>query len=119
MSQITGRALIKINGNLQKSRPGATIRLGGFSRATQNGDDSVHGYSEAIVSPRIEATFSHDKNTNMTELDNLTDASIIFETDSGKTYIMSEAWRSDDPGTLSTQDGSIPYVFEGLRCEEM
>lgn len=119
MSQITGRALIKLDGRLQKSRPGATIRLGGFSRTTQNGDDSVHGYSEAVVSPRIECTFSHDRNTNMTELDNFKDGSILFETDSGKTYIVSEAWRSDDPATLSTQDGSIPYVFEGLRSEEL
>lgn len=108
-----------MDGNQLKSRPGATLRIGGLSRNSVLGDDEVHGYTEAVVAPRIECTISHNEDTSLVELDNVKDASITFECDNGKTYIMSPAWRADDPSTLNSQEGSVPYVFEGVRCEEM
>lgn len=117
MSQITGRAFIRVNGSQLKSRPGATINVGGFNNETVNGDDGVHGFKQAVTQPSVGCTISHDENTSMTDLAKITDASITFETDTGKTLIMSPAWITQPP-ELNSQDGSVSLNFEGVRVEE-
>lgn len=118
MSQITGRAFISINGARLKSRPGATLNLGGFNRETQNGDDSVHGYKEAVMQPSVSCTISHDKDVSLKELADAKDVSVTLETDTGRTYIMSPSWLTAPP-ELNTQEGSIQLNYEGMSAEEV
>ncbi|WP_297813742.1 phage tail tube protein [uncultured Methylophaga sp.] len=118
MSQITGRAFISINGSRLKSRPGATLNIGGFNRETQTGDDGVHGYKEAVMQPSVSCTISHDKDVSLKELADATDVSITFETDTGRTYIMSPSWLTAPP-ELNSQEGTIPLTYEGMNAEEV
>jgi len=118
MSQITGRAFIRVNGSQLKSRPGATLKLGGFNRNVVNGDDGPHGYTEEVVNPEISCTISHDKNTSLTELAKSTNDSVTFETDSGKTYIMSGSFLTAPP-ELNGQDGGVGLTYAGLSIEEL
>lgn len=118
MSQITGRAFISINGSRLKSRPGATLNLGGFNRESQLGDDGVHGYKEAVAAPSVSLTISHDKDVSLKDLADATDVSITFETDTGRTYIMSPSWLTAPP-ELNSQEGTIPLTYEGMSAEEV
>lgn len=117
MSQITGRAFIRVNGRQLKSRPGATMKLGGFNRTPVIGDDGVHGYTEEVVAPEISCTISHDEKTSLTDIANSTNDSVTFETDSGKTFVMSGSFLTAPP-ELNGQDGGVPLVYAGISTEE-
>lgn len=118
MSHITGRAFVRVDGKQLKSRPGASLKLGGVNRNTVIGDDGVHGFTEEVVAPGISCTISHDKDTSLKELAAISDASITFEADNGKTYIMSQSWLTAPP-ELNAQDGGVPLAFEGISIEEL
>ncbi len=77
----------------------------------------MHGYKETVVAPKIECTISHDNNTSLINLSKLADVPITFETDSGKTYIIGEAWITESP-ELNSQEGSVALTFEGMSVEE-
>ncbi len=117
MSQITGRAFIKHNGKLLRSKAGAKLNLGGVQRNTVKGDTGVHGFSEETAEPSIECTISHGADTSLSELADITDASITFETDTGKVYILRNAW-VESPPELTAGEGEVPLRFVGISCEE-
>tara|TARA_R110002050_G_scaffold269917_1_gene412416 strand:- start:39482 stop:39838 length:357 start_codon:yes stop_codon:yes gene_type:complete len=118
MSHITGRAFITVNGKRLKSRPGATLKIGGFNRTPVIGDDGVHGYTEEVVAPEISCTISHDKDTSLTDISNSKNDSVGFETDSGKTYLQSGSFLTTPP-ELNGQDGGVALTYAGLSIEEL
>ncbi len=117
MSTVTGRAFIRINGVQQKSRPGATLNLGGINNETVVGDDGVHGPKQSITAPSINFSISHTKETKLAKLSESIDDSITFETDSGAIYIMNPSWLTTPP-VLNSQEGTVELNYEGVRVEE-
>lgn len=118
MSQVTGRIFIKIDGELQRSKPGASLTFGGKTREPVVGDDSVHGFKEVLAAPLIEATFSDTAQLSLKKIADITDATITFETDTGKTYIVRNAWQNGDPPKLTGDGGEVAVQFAGISCEE-
>ncbi len=117
MAQITGRAFIKHNGQLLRTKEGAKLNMGGVKRNTEKGDTGVHGYSEEVSEPFIECSIAHGADTNLTDLRDITDASITFETDSGKSFILRGAWL-ESPLELEAKGGAVALRFVGISCEE-
>lgn len=115
MAQITGRAFIAVNGTRLRSREGAKLSFGGVERETVVGDTGVHGYTEKTVAPSVECSISHGADTNLTELRDIKDASVIFETDTGKVYTLGGAWLSNP---IEMEKGEIKLTFVGITCEE-
>lgn len=116
--QLTGRAFIKLNGNLLRSKEGAKLNLGGVNRPPVTGDTGVHGYTERPVAPWIECTISHGADTNLQELADFRDGSVSFETDTGKSYVLREAW-CENPPELTTGEGEVTLRFSGMSAEEV
>ena len=117
--QITGRAFIKSNGTLLRSMAGAKLRLGNIERSTVKADTGVVGYTEAPGEPGVDCTLSHAADTSMEALAAIKDASITFETDTGKTYILRNAWLANGLELTANENGDLPLVFNGLTCEEL
>lgn len=117
-NQITGRAFIKVNGELLRSKNGAKIWLGNPTREGQAGDLGPEGFVEKPTIPAVECTIFHKANTPVEQLENFTEGTVIFETDSGPSYVLVEAWQVNQI-ELTSQDsgGEIPLRFEGLRTE--
>ncbi|MCI0668392.1 MAG: phage tail tube protein, partial [Methylococcaceae bacterium] len=81
------------------------------------GDDAVHGYTEKLTAPTVEFTLSHTAQTSLKTLHDLIDTTVTFETDTGKSYIMRNAWTSEPP-ELTGGGGEVTMKMAGITCEE-
>lgn len=115
-NKVTGRVFISVNGERMRSKEGAKLMLGGAEREAVVGDDSIHGFTEKLTAPGIEFTMSHMADTNLKALSDLTDASVQFEADTGKVYVLRNAWCAK---SIEMSKGEVSLVFNGLSCEEV
>jgi hypothetical protein len=113
-----GRAQIKANGRLFESHPGATLDIGGVSRESVVGANSVHGYKEAVKQSKVELEISVKAGTSLAEIGRWSDITVTFEVDTGQTWVISNGWVIDPP-TVTDSDGKAKIVIEGPPAEEM
>lgn len=117
-NQVTGRVFVKVNGKLLRSKEGAKlVGYAGRERTAIVGNE-VHGYAEKVVAPSIECVISDKRDTSLEELAAVSDATVTFETDTGKTYILRNAWVSNAID-LTGGEGEVELVFMGAGCEEV
>lgn len=90
-NQRTGQVYISLNGKQLASLPGAKLR-GVVPKRTSVIGNKVYGYTEEVMSPEIECDISHGPDVSFNELSKLTDTTATFETDSGPTWVLANAW---------------------------
>ncbi|MEJ1378174.1 MAG: phage tail tube protein [Candidatus Sedimenticola sp. (ex Thyasira tokunagai)] len=117
MAQVTGRAYIKVNGKELRTLDGASFNPGGVNREAMKGGGKVHGFKEDDVEPTMKCKVVHTKDTSLKELADITDATVIFETDTGKRFVMREAWTSEPP-ELDANGGSIDLSMAAIAYDE-
>lgn len=117
MTQVLGRAFIKVNGKTLPSHKGAKLNMGGISRKGVVGHE-VHGYAESMEAPMLECEVSLRKGDKLSDYD-LTDATIVFEADTGQSYVIRNGWKEDTNQITDGEGGKIPLKFSGLKCEEL
>lgn len=118
MAQITGKAIIRVNGTELRSLDEATLNPGGATRPAVKGGGKVYGYKEETVEPKLEFEVAHTKDTSLIDLGKITGATVIFETDTGDSYVLREAWTAEVP-SLKTSGGTVPMVMSAVSCERM
>lgn len=109
--KVTGRVFVKINGSLQRSKAGASLDVGGFTR-TSVMTHEVLGYTEEPKPSRCEFTLAHVADTDLIALRDLVDAEIEFECDTGVKYVVPKAWCVEPP-KLTGGQGDVSVVLEG------
>jgi len=114
-NQITGRAYITVKGERLRSKEGASLKFGGVEREDVLGDAGVLGYSEKITAPEVECTIAHNAAFSLKTFMEITDETVIFETDTGKTYSLRNAWCK---GALELSKGEVKVRFGAISCEE-
>jgi len=117
-NQITGRVRVSVSGNLLRSKSGAKLNIGGVERTPVDGDSGPHGFTEKTMVPFIECVISHTSDTDLEELKNMTDESITFETDTGKSYVLRNAWL-ENVIELAGGDGEVSLKFSGMSAEQV
>lgn len=118
MGQVFGKANISANGKRLRSMPGAKLDLGGMERAVVKGSTTVHGYSETVKESTVECEIALAKGDKLEDLRNLTGATIIFECDSGQTYVVRDAFLMDTLSLSEGEGGKVPVKFAGQPAEE-
>ena len=116
--KLTGRIYVRVNGELLLSQEGAKLgNITGVERTAVVGND-VHGYTEKAVVPFIEVPITHTVETKLMEMAKIDEASITFECDSGKVYVLRQAWLAN---ALELEAGGKPVSlrFEGKKVEEV
>lgn len=111
---ITSRAVLNA-GSLGRLpiKEGAEIGFGNLKREAVMGDDGVLGHTEVYEgAPYIKCTIVHAKTTDEDAIKAFVDESITIETNSGKTYTLTDAW-TVDPLTLNVKDGQLEVLFNG------
>lgn len=116
MAQVTGRVFITVAGNRLSSEEGATLKYSEISREGVAGDSGVVGFSEKTEIPDVEFTLIHTADVNLKEIENIKDASISFDTDTGKSFVLSNAWNT---GALGLSKGRVSVKFQALSCREV
>jgi hypothetical protein len=112
---MTGRAFITIAGRRLASKEGAKIDLGAMERTAEIGDAGVLGYKEKPTVPYVECTIAHDADTNLQEYADMVDVNVMFDTDTGRSFTLNNAWRA---GKIEMNNGEVSLRFEGMGCQE-
>jgi len=115
MAKVMGRAYITTNGKRLNSKEGATLDYGGISRAPVVGDSGVAGSQETITAPQIDCTIIASSDIKLAEIQAIDDATISFDTDDGRSYVITGGFSG--PAPKLSKDG-IVAVFYGIDCKE-
>jgi len=91
MAQVTGIVKIYLSGALQRSKEGATLETGGKERAAVTGH-SVYGFTEKVVPSKVNFDLAHTSDTDVLEINDMVKETVKFETDTGLTYLITNAF---------------------------
>lgn len=116
MTQYLGRVTVRVNGEGLESKPGANIDLGGITRESIVSDQGM-GFKETPKPSRVECEMSVKRGTSVEALRTLTDATLVFDTDTGQSYIVRNAYTAETPKL--TGDAGWSLVFMGDPAEEV
>lgn len=118
MGQLTGRVTITVNGIARESNKGAKLDPGGITRSSQTSDQNVN-HSEALRPAKVECEFPWTAGLSLTELNDIKDATVQFQADTGKSWVINNAFRSGELTGTSGDNGNVPVVFEGDPAVEI
>lgn len=90
-----GRATVSYNGKRLRSKPGATLNLGGTSRAPEPLDDGTVGFAESTAAPELSCTVPLTADLSVQELRDLSGANVVFESDTGVSWVIRDAFTVD------------------------
>lgn len=116
MAQVTGIVKVFVNGTLQRSKEGAKLVTGGKERTAAVGY-SVYGFSEKVVPASVEYTLAHTADADIIALNDLVDATLRFETDIGKTFLVNNAFVTK-PVELTGGEGEVAVEMMGDPAQE-
>lgn len=115
--KLTGRAFIRVDGDLLPTLEGAKINIGGLEREEVLGNE-VLGFTEKPVAATVECTIAHSAATDLVALRNITDATVTFETDTGITYMVAPAWITKPP-ELTAGGAEVELEFKGPPATQL
>lgn len=116
MAQVTGIVTVKIDGLITRSKEGAVLNLGGKERTAIISNGRVVGFAEKGVPAMVTFTLAHVGGDDLVGLQNKVDATIEFETDTGDTYIVRNAFATK-PFELTGGEGDVACEFAGPAAE--
>ncbi|WP_350447771.1 phage tail tube protein [Pseudomonas solani] len=90
-----GRATISYDGKRLSPKPGATLNLGGVSRTAEPLDDGSVGFSETTAAPELNCSVPLTAALDIESLRNMTGANVVFESDTGKGWVIRDAFTVD------------------------
>ena len=110
MGQATGRVTIKLNGDVIRSRSGASLQIGGVTREALTTDQGTIFYREDTAPAVVTATVVHLADTDIQSLRLLRDFNCTYETDTGASWSINNAFVTD-VGELS--NGEFQLTING------
>jgi hypothetical protein len=113
-----GRVKITVQGEVLDSRPGASIDIGGTTRADVVGDQSM-GFTETPKPSRIECELMLKAGVSLEALRNLKDTTAVFECDTGQRYIVKDAFTVETLRITGGEGGRVPLVLSGQPAQEV
>ncbi|MDZ7804339.1 phage tail tube protein [Thiohalophilus sp.] len=115
---ITGRAIITVDGKRLKTgkrrhpQPG---RRQSFIHDRRRRSARLPGRGRRAS---LECSVYHNKDTSLRELSDITGATVLFETDTGKQFILRDAFTTE-PAALNSSDGTVGLNMEAISCDEV
>jgi len=118
MGQIFGRATITIHGQVINSAPSASLDPGGVTRESETSDQKT-SYVESLRPAMVKCKVPLGRGESLARLNDVTNATIQFQCDTGQTYVLANAWRV---GTLELTGGTnagVDLEFHADRAVEV
>lgn len=117
MAQVTGIVYVKLNGKMLRSKEGAKLELGGFERESVVAGGSHLGYTEKPVPAKVSCTLAHTADTDLIELRDFTNGTVTFETDTGASFLVANAYSTKPPDIAG--GGDVAMEFAGDPAEKI
>lgn len=119
MTKIHGRATIRVNGQVYETDDDATLRPGGIKNNDRMTGQKFY-YNQTAISAQVTCKVPVTKDTSLRALQEIADAEITFESDTGKTWIIRNAAQTGEIELSGGADGGkVELTFNGEAGEEM
>lgn len=115
--QITGKATIYIDGQRIQAENGAKANPGGVSRQFERHGGRTYGKEEEVP-PSVECSVLHTADTDVVALGNISNATVIFECDTGQKYVMRGA-STENPVEIDAGSGKSSIKLVGDAFDAM
>lgn len=117
MAKKLGRVIVKVDGKALESKKGASLDIGGITRTPL--DEFPGDFSEEPRGATVECTLGYGRDTSLTEIAAIENATLVFQCDTGQSYVIGEAYNDGNPQLTSGDGGDVKCVFHGKPAEEM
>lgn len=118
MTQITGKCTVRVDGEELLKEVGGTLNVGGSEREAQMGPRGVNGFKENPVAPSLQITAHHTADTDIVRLAGISSATVLFETDTGHSYLLRRAFVTEPP-ELDAGAGTFGLNFSAHAVERI
>jgi hypothetical protein len=118
MGKKAGVILIKVNGKVLEAMPGVKVQMGGMERTEVIANDGVAGFYETPKGSMVQCTVPYGADTNLEELQAITNATIVINPDVGASAQINNAWQSNVV-ELSDQGGGFALEFKGPKAKRL
>ncbi len=115
MSQLLGKARIRANGKELLTLPGSSLKIGGDKRTPVVGALKVHGFTAEIVPPMLSCKITQTRDIDVSDVDAITEATILWEGDDGINYVITGGFCQGE-SELNEKAGEITASFSGVSC---
>lgn len=112
-NRLAGIASVTIDGQSFSIVGEGTYVLSASTRATLKGQSGVEGYSEMPNEGKISWKGRDSSSVDIAALNDAVNATIVLSLANGKTIIGRNMWRTGDPVSVNTEDGSFSIEFDG------
>ena len=107
-----GIIFLKVDGVQFSAKGNFTYNLGKPKREMIVGADGIHGHKELPQVGFIEGEITDNKDLSVEALMDMTDATVTLELANGKIIVAKNAAYCHE-GTCETEEGKVPFRFEG------
>ena len=114
--QVTGVAIVRVDGASLRSKEGAKLVFGGFERTPVYADGVLIGFSAKPTAAMVTATLAHTSSSDLAAIRDTVDATILFETDTGTTYTIRGAFCTKPP-ELTGGEGDVAVEYAGQPAQ--
>lgn len=118
MSQVTGVCIIKMDGAALRTKEGATLNFGGNERTPVYADGVLTGFANKPMAATVSGTLAHTANTDVEGLRNAENVTLVFECDTGVSYLVNEAFLTTPP-ELTGGEGDMTVEFAGQPATQV
>ncbi len=115
--KILGRAFVRYDGKGLPTLPGAKLNPGGVERTPVPLESGEVRYTEKLVHAEIEVEVAIGADTDIIALNQITEATVTFEADTGQRYIMRNGF-SMGPVAIAAGDGKGTLKFAGEAVKQ-
>jgi hypothetical protein len=116
-NRLAGTCYLSVDGASFMLAGDFSYKVSGFSRETLKGQDGVHGYSETPQPGYIAATIRDSKGLSISDINAMTNVTVVAELANGKTIIGSKMWTTEQQEAKAT-DATIEVKWEGASVTE-
>lgn len=115
--KITGKGVLTVDGTRFAIENGATLNPGGVNRAAERHGGETY-YKEEEVPPTLEGNVLHTADTDIIALSNITDATVMFEADTGQKFLLRGAFTTE-PVPLDSSSGKSALKMSARGCDKL
>ena len=115
---VMGYAKIRFNGVEIKSKGGAKLNPGGWSRTSHSGGGRVWDNSKKFVAPSLDFKIVASSDLDVHEMNEAENVTVVFEGDNGLTYMMTGS-ALENPLELDEDSGESSGKMLGKKCKKI
>jgi hypothetical protein len=116
--QALGRVIIRVDGQIIDSMPGAKLTIGGVKRKPVLTGYNVH-YAEEMEAATIECEVPLTSGMTLDVFRDMTSSVVIFEADTGQTWVIPDAFNEDNPQMTAKDGGNIKLKMTGSPSQQV